>query len=448
MSLLVRLREARLVCSALSLFMVLAAWTQARPVSADLLGSLDLGASAGINWEPIRKWVAAGQMDQARRALEAIVAADPQNDHPEVLLARALWEQGRTAQGTQLLETLARDAGDRLDVTLAFAQLAVAQRRWYDARALLEQAKTATVPPAWQSEYTRIQMLQAAFLRASCSEGQQRWSDAAEAYRKLMEHQATPESMKAGAAHGNARCLAALDDQQQALLAYRTLKTVSQRPESAERLLARQLRGYQKHQAAEDWYRAALLIADDYEPARRELAQFLLWLNRPDELAELLVEPAEETSDARIERLYLLALAARMQRRDDEAYRLLLALNQEEPTRLAISNQLALVLIENADPVHRDRALQIARTNVSNHPQASEAWATLGWIQLRHGDAKSAGESLINACRGGSISRDTAYYIAVLGDKLGQNTPLIQQMKAAAIEASGPFFYAEIGPDR
>ena len=86
------------------------------------------------------------------------------------------------------------------------------------------------------------------------------------------------------------------------------------------------------------------------------------------------------------------------------------------------------------------RPKQIAEGNVRNLQRSSEAWATLGWIQLQLGDPASAEKSLANAAQLGPPFRDAVYYLWQFKKAQGdaQAPELLQ--KAFAETAGHDFF--------
>ncbi len=134
------------------------------------------------------------------------------------------------------------------------------------------------------------------------------------------------------------------------------------------------------------------------------------------------------------------ALVARMLGMHHDAQKLLSKLHQAELSNALVRNHLALALIEDTDEAARMRASQLAMLNVRSSPTDAEAWATLGWIQLRLGDIAAAEESLRTSTRSGRASRDTAYYLSRLYEAKGQ--PLeAAELRKTIEQATGPYFY-------
>ena len=73
------------------------------------------------------------------------------------------------------------------------------------------------------------------------------------------------------------------------------------------------------------------------------------------------------------------------------------AFNQE-PGSFAISNQLALVLIDTQDAEKRRRAEQLAEMNYRQYKENAEAASTLGWVYWRLGRDREAEQAWARSC--------------------------------------------------
>ncbi len=187
--------------------------------------------------------------------------------------------------------------------------------------------------------------------------------------------------------------------------------------------------------------------------SRIAYARFLLHVNAPEKAGPLLKvletgrddvldRHLETAGSASSDRTFLSAVLARMEGRDAEAQSLLSKLHQQRPDSVAVSSQLAAVLVDQDDEVLRARALQIADAAVRNSPNSAEAWATLGWVRLRLGDRSGADTSLVQALQLGKPSRDTLHYLAefkrISGDVEGA-----KEIARLYREAKGPQFYGK-----
>ncbi len=114
----------------------------------------------------------------------------------------------------------------------------------------------------------------------------------------------------------------------------------------------------------------------------------------------------------------------------------------QSPGNFAASNNLALALIEQDNDEKRRRAFEYAVTNVRQNPRATEALSTYGWVQYRLGNIDEADRALQQAAAAGTMSPDTAYYLAVVSAEKGRRDQAVQLLNAA-LNARQPFSQRE-----
>ncbi len=111
------------------------------------------------------------------------------------------------------------------------------------------------------------------------------------------------------------------------------------------------------------------------------------------------------------------------------------ALYAKNPINFAVSNNLALVLAEQAEPAKKERALQLAMLNFNNNKQnqqlAVEAAATLGWTYYKAGKLAEAEQALQAVIQSNQLTPDSAFYVAkVLSDR-GRNADALNIVNVA-----------------
>jgi len=126
---------------------------------------------------------------------------------------------------------------------------------------------------------------------------------------------------------------------------------------------------------------------------------------------------------------------ARMTRDYKTAEAQLDALYAKNPINFAVSNNLALVLAEQAEPAKKERALQLAMLNFNNNKQnqqlAVEAAATLGWTYYKAGKLAEAEQALQAVIQSNQLTPDSAFYVAkVLSDR-GRNADALNIVNVA-----------------
>ncbi len=423
----------------------------AGPVRGEVVASLGLAdaiecteSSYATALGNVRELLQTGDIDSAREQLDAMSATISDAPHPSVHVCRLLIESGDVSTGRRMLESLPLVESLDYEVSYAFTSLAVIERRWFDGLVLVERTQSLAIPDRWSSRYQSIVHADLAYLKGVCCEGRNDWEAAANAYRNVL--QTFAESKLAIA--GSARAEFHLRHIEASFAQFKRLCEVEPTALPPEVQIAQLYDAMGDAAQTERWFRQSLATAsqDSSATSQRAAAQlafarWLIWNNRPDEVRSVMSEtPVPVELEA--ERAYLAALVARMERRFDVAQRILSKLHRQTPADLLVGNQLALVLIECDDEASRARSLQIAETNVRNHPQLSETWSTLGWIQYRLGDSSKATESLAVAARSGVVSRDTAYFISQLQAQINPVNKN-ESLKQAITQAKGPFFYSQ-----
>jgi cytochrome c-type biogenesis protein CcmH/NrfG len=82
------------------------------------------------------------------------------------------------------------------------------------------------------------------------------------------------------------------------------------------------------------------------------------------------------------------------------------------PANVDVTNQLALLLIDQPDQAKRDRAVQFAEISARLNNQSADALMTLAWVYYQLGRVGEANAALQNAQQMGNISPDSSYLFA------------------------------------
>lgn len=372
--------------------------------------------------------------EKAARAIVSKFAQTRNQPHGDILLARVFEESGRPAQARALLNQLAAREPERLDIRMSFLGQAVVERRWFDGLTHAAAARKAEPPKHWDSAHVKSVRGNLDWSVALCHAGLGEWKKS----RTLAVAVLNGSTPTADRLTFLARCEFELGNPYASLQHFHKARKLEPKLPGPYLLLA-DLYAENKPKR-EECYRKALDSGSEQDRVRSRLvyADWLVFENRPESVSELLKEPMKDES-ADSQRLLLLGASARMRGDLRTAQRYLTRLSQSDPTAFAPSNHLALVLIESKDESLRARALQIAATNVRNHPQSTETWATLGWVQFRLGDIEQGLKNLSKAATGGNISRDTAWYLSRVYGRIGKTTDQATMLEAART-ATGPVY--------
>lgn len=354
--------------------------------------------------------------------------------HTDVVIARWLLEFGQPVAARSVAEQLSVREPRRVDLRILFAQLAVSQGHWFDAWAHLTAAEQAEFPQEWSEEYREEQRREILSIQSRVASQRADWENAKRLYTTLVKATERPQHRLE-----LAKALLFLDEHDGAEALIRQACESADIEASAELILARLYQQAGDRTLCEEWFRRGTGLAG--EPGLIALLEFNRWLlaeNRPDDVLETLarVQPPEDRAD---DFTFVAALAHRMIGNMAQAESLLLPLHHQQPANLAVSNQLALVLVESSDEGKRSRALQIATANAKRQSQLEDVVATLGWVQFRLGDPVQAEQTLISTGSDGAISRDTAFYLSRVKEALGKDDESMQ-LADAARSGRGEFF--------
>lgn len=416
--------------------MLLLVFTSVSIASADIIKKATTKLSESL--EPAVRLVLSDKTEEARKWLNQYTASKKDQPHPDIILSKLLRSQGKHKESRQVLERLASTESRRMDVRIVFAEIAIAEARWFEAYTHICVAEKADPAGNWTPPYTEAAKRDVAVLKATCFEGQGNWGEALRIYKAMSQEQdVTPDLFgRMG------RCSLRLKKTSDARRYFARAHELDRSLPDADLAVATHYAATGEAKEAERFFRMSLVSkrTGTHDRSRLAFGNWLIQNNRADEVSEVLQEPLG-AKDAENGRSLLLAMAARMQGKMAESRNRLSALHQAAPSNFVVSNQLALVLIESTDEGYRGRAQQIAEANVRNFPRAAEAWSTLGWIQFRLGDTASAKQNLTRATSAGVISRDTAWQLAQVHERNGDHQEA-QKFLAAARKSKGPFFHA------
>ena len=152
--------------------------------------------------------------------------------------------------------------------------------------------------------------------------------------------------------------------------------------------------------------------------------------------AALKIDP--ESVDAKAAR----GIVARMQKDFANAKTWLESAHVQSPGNALITNQLALVLLEQKEPSHQKRAMEFAELNQKLNPNNAETAATLGWIAYRLGRKADAQRALNAIVQSGSLTPESAYYVAFVLNDQGQVANAVKLLETA-LSNDRPFAYRQ-----
>ncbi len=401
--------------------------------NADVI-RLQADESTPRDLDTAKAMLARGDLAGCRKFLAAGAKGDPDNAHPDVVLASLLLSVGEISKSKRVLHTFALDAGNQFEAHFAYARLAVANGRWFDALAHTQAAKNSKLPTRWSTEYRHATQVELERLVALIALERGDLNEA----RRLYEHLARNDPSDLATLNGLGVAAFHTHDFKIATAAFKRMADISSDSEPYQLRMASLFRAVGDAAKAEEWYRAAIQSGRSQAVCRIAFADWLISQNRPEDGGRLLTVGEYGRDEVNL-RDFHIGRSKRMLGRYAEAATIFSRLTRNEPNNVQYSNQLALALIESHDEAKRARAMQIAAANASNSPNA-DTLSTLAWIQFRLGDALLAEKTLNPVLASGNVSRDTAHFLAEIKRGLGQQAEAdrIAQLVAAA---SGPTFY-------
>jgi len=114
------------------------------------------------------------------------------------------------------------------------------------------------------------------------------------------------------------------------------------------------------------------------------------------------------------------------------------AAHMQSPDSFAVTNNLALAMVEQGDESKKHTALAYAAENARKYPRSGEAQSTYGWVLYKMGRLQEAGVALQKAMNLGNPKNDTIYYFARVLAETG-NTKDAKTLLAAALKSKNPF---------
>jgi tetratricopeptide (TPR) repeat protein len=352
-------------------------------------------------------------------------------------MARLYLDANLPAPAIAQLEKVVRRVPEDPEALILLGERAMAEGRFTEAGMLFQKAAPAVA--AFQQNPKRQQDLQMRLNSggATVDEGSENWAAAADKLQKMLT--LDPGNTAASARLG--RVLFRLNRGQDA---YEQFKKAAADPKMPPPELAMAALFSDKAKA-EQWLQNALKQNGKDLRTQVSAGHYRLRNNQVDEAkkhadAALAIDP--NSFDANL----LTGMIARLGGDYPTAIKHLGAAHLLAPAEPAITNHLALALIELPDETSHQRALQFAELNAKQNPTYIEGLASLGWINYRLNRREQAQRALSAALRanaaahGNKASADMAYYLAVLSKDAG-NLPNAKQLLQDALAANQPFAY-------
>jgi Tfp pilus assembly protein PilF len=386
-------------------------------------------------------------VEGALKKLKKAVKEHPDLPPAQVVLAEFFIRANLAPQAQGLFEQAVIDFPDDPEAYYLLGAFAIRDRRVAEARLLYEKAESL-LPGLKSAKRKKILEPQVLAGLAMTSSARSDWTDA----QKKLEAWLKLEPESTGAMQQLAQNLLQQKNEQAALDYLVKAYKIDAKLLSPEASLAQYYAMSNQQDKAKQWMIAAL-NAKPKDIKTRLLATRWAFETAPtleaEKSAERMTE-AKKQADA--------AVKLDPQSVDAQFYRGLIALFQKDyttaeeyfqnahllsPKDFRVSNSLALTLIEQKSDEKRQRALEYAEDNARKYQKQAEALSTYGWVLYKLGRLDDADKMLRNAISvsGGSVSADTAYYLARLLRKKGgaDNEKAAKQWLERALATPVPF---------
>jgi len=377
----------------------------------------------------------AGKPDEAFELLQQASTQHPELPPPRVMLANMYFSENRPVNGRAELERAVLEHPTDPEAHLIFGDLAATERRWSDAE--LQYAEAARLLEKFDGPESRQESLTVQHLSgmALIAEGRAQWDIA----KKFLTRLLGVRPAQPGAQQRLAAARYAEGDADGAFAGLQQAAKSDKKALQAELTMAQISQRAGKPDDAKSWLeRAVAALPNDVRP-HVALAS-LLWnqgdLSAADEHARAAEKLDAKSNDVK----YWRGVILRYLGKSDEAQRYLEQVVQSAPEDFQAASQLAALLAGKQKRDEQQRALKLAQLNAKAAPRSAEAAATLGWAHLRLGQVDEAERLFKLAASSGNISRDGAYYMAVLAQQRGRADEA-RDLVGRAISSEGPFAY-------
>ena len=409
-------------CRTLRLAMIgaaLTSWLSVHPALAQVTTQMLIGDSVsevGTKYpdvdEAIKRFTNRDFLG-ARTFLETAERKDPSLPPTDLTLAKLYFLSGDEAAGRNSLEaTVALAPGDP-EVFLILADQAIRQGRTVEAEALYDKGLQLTDKFAKNAKRKRNFEIRARTGRALVAERRKNWTGATADLRALLKvdpDNATAHYRLGAALFMQAKTGADFKAGYDEFVAAKKLDKNLPNSYVATALMYDQLG--KKNEAQQAFDRA---VGEDKANANT-MASYAQWLikNGSVEKAEAALVDARKANPSSLDILILSGVAARMAKKMKPAEDYFLEALRIAPSNGAVLNQLALLLVDQADQDKRDRALQFAGINAKLNTESSEAQVTLSWVLYQLGRLAEADVAFRNGVRlgMGNLTPDSSYIVA------------------------------------
>jgi len=431
------------VCGALFVYLVMARGSlYAEPMGLDGMAP----AAAAEKIQEVEDAAALFNKQDYNGAFKQLQEAEkthPELSPAEVIMAQFFFQawQQTGQQNANLILTMrnwlekgVQQSPDDPEAYLVLGEIALQEGRVTEADLLYN--KAASLMATFKGNAKRKQGLQPRILggQAAVAEAHQDWGGA----QKLLEAWLKLDAKNANIMQRLARALFQQKKPTESLEMLRQAKEADSEVLTPEARLALFYEAFPDHKNSVKWMEIAIKAAKTDLPTLLVAAQWALETDQLDKAKEWAAAAMQKDATA-IQAKILRGVVALFQQDYKEAELYFESAVLQSPGNFAASNNLALALIEQSkDPKKQRRALEYAAQNFKQYERSAEAASTYGWILFKSGKVEEAERALTRALSAGSVSADTAFYLATLYSATDRPEEAKRFLKAA-LESKRPF---------
>ncbi|MCE9554206.1 MAG: tetratricopeptide repeat protein [Planctomycetes bacterium] len=339
------------------------------------------------------------------KALKEVVANKPTLPPAELLLARFLLDNGNVARGMYELDGAAAAHPQDPGVYLSLAGLALAQGRFTEATLLLEKTEKllASLPDS-NPRKKSIQFI--AHNHWATVHGRfERWADARDRLKEVLKM----EPDNAMGHYRLAHSLFGLKEGQKGYAEFQAAYKQNKKLPTPPIAVVMYYQGANQPELADKWMDFAEKEFGQDGPTRLFLGTGQWQRGNISEAKRHAQAAAAATPDSPAV-LFLQGVIAHYDGDLKTAEDKLEAAFKAAPSDFQVRDHLAKVLIQNANPDKRNRALALAQQTAQSAQNNRDAIATLAWVLYNSGQTESALQAM-GIVTQGPISGDAAYFV-------------------------------------
>lgn len=394
------------------------------------------GAAAEPEIKEVTEAVAAFQkrdFDKTLELLEAAVKAHRDLPPAQVIMAQLYSQVSQPQPLRAALEKAVTGNPDDPEAFIILGDFALRERRYTEASLLYERADSLLKKFEKSAKRKGILQPRAFSGLAAVSEAREDWPAA----QKYLDAWLKLDAKNSTAMQRLARTLFQQKKASESLQMLKDAAKADPQVLNPEAQLARFYELYGDPTNAKKWMKYALQKEPKDLRTRLVAAQWALetdQLETAQEHASAAMQIDPKSLDAKI----LRGVISLFQKDYKGAELYFESAHLQSPGNFAATNNLALALVEQPDENKKRRALEYAEANARQFPRVAEAGSTYGWVLYRLGKIDEAEQVLAKVAGSGSLSPDTAYYIARISVDRNRKDDA-KQLLQQALKTTAPF---------